>query len=72
MNKGALSVVSKVVRSSSITIKQKKKKNPQNLRCPSCKSSSVAIELNLLLPRLKSIKGNINDYIWSKRVDFHL
>ena len=27
---------------------------------------------NLLFPRLKSIKNNINDYIWSKHVDFHL
>ena len=49
--------------------KKKKKKNLQNLRFWSCKSSLIAIEL---LPRLKSIIGNINDYIWSKHVDFPL
>ena len=37
--KGALSVVSKVVRSRS------NKKNAQNVRCPSCKSSSITIKL---------------------------
>ena len=37
-SKGVLSVVSKVVRSWT-------KKNPHTLRCPSCKSSSIAIKL---------------------------
>ena len=48
----------------------KNKKTLQNLHFWSCKASSIAIELTL--PRLKSTIGNINDYIWSKHVDFHL
>ena len=53
------------------------KKRPQKLRCPSCKSSSIVIELlwsrsNCLLSRLKSIKCRINDHTWSKHVDFYL
>ena len=32
-------------------------------------SSSIAIELTFAPPQ---IKGNINDYIWSKNLDFYL
>ena len=45
---GLLSVVSKGVRLRSIPIEQKQ--NPQSFRCPSCKRSSIAIELKYFCP----------------------
>ena len=65
--KGALSFISNLVRSRSFPIGPN---NSQGLRCPSCKSSSIVIELTF--PRLKSIKGYINNYIWSKHMDLYL
>ena len=42
--------------SSSIAIdRTKKKKNPQNQRCPVCKSSSIAIELTFAPPQINKI-----------------
>ena len=59
MYKGAVSALSKVVRSRSITIEQKKKKkkkkkNLQNLGFWSCKNSSIAIELTFASPQINN------------------
>ena len=55
MYKGALSAVSKVVRSRSIAINRDgTKKNLQNLRFWSCKNSSIAIELTFASPQINN------------------
>ena len=78
-NKGAFSVVSKVVISRAIAIVCDRTKQIRKICVVrpakvvrSRLNWSTSIPIALTIARLRSIKGNINDYIWSKHVNFHL